>query len=79
VPVAINEIFRHPRRAFAREGTMWARTQAVGYVALIFILNCICGCITLVYGLSALSMRLETSVRVLDDIRRAPMERLPLT
>ncbi|MFA0776034.1 MAG: hypothetical protein THHGLFOP_001561 [Candidatus Fervidibacter sp.] len=79
VPVAINEIFRHPRRAFAREGTMWARTQAVGYAALIFILNCICGCITLVYGLSALSMRLETSVRVLDDIRRAPMERLPLT
>lgn len=79
VPVAIREIFRHPQKAFAKEGTIWARSQAIGYAVLISVLNCLCGCITLIYGVSTLSMRLDPSVRTLDEIRRAPMERLPLT
>jgi len=79
VPVTIREIFRHPQKAFAKEGTLWARSQAIGYAVLISLLNCLCGCITLIYGVSALSLRLDPSVRALDEIRRAPMERLPLT
>lgn len=84
VPVAIVDALREPKRAFSQKGQQWSKRKAIGFTSLIAIVVAVsfgsCGFLWFVapiVGLAMASASVDPAVRALEQIRKAPMEKLP--
>lgn len=84
IPVAINDAFRFPQQALTARGRQWSRSVAFGKSLTAGLITCFglgfCVCffwLPFVLGLSTILTNLDPTVRALDNLRKAPMERLP--
>jgi hypothetical protein len=84
VPVAIVDALREPQRAFSKQGQGWSRRKALGLAGLMSILVGIsvgtCGLLWFMapfVGLVMTSTSVDPAIRALENIRKAPMDRLP--
>jgi hypothetical protein len=85
VPLAIVDALREPQRAFSQQGQQWSKRKAFGFAGLMTIIVGVsvgtCGFlwfIAPIVGLVMSSTSVDPAVRALEQIRKAPMDRLPL-
>lgn len=85
VTVAISDALREPEQALSVQNLQWSRKKALalaGWMTLtVFVSICSCGLFWLVawlVGMAVEFVNIDTAVKNLDQIRKAPMERLPL-
>ncbi len=84
VPAAIVDALREPHQAFSRQGNQWSKRKALGLASFMTIVIGIsvgsCGFLWFIaplVGLVMSSASIDPAVRALEQIRRAPMDRLP--
>ncbi|MDW8028362.1 MAG: hypothetical protein RMK94_08235 [Armatimonadota bacterium] len=84
VPTAIVDALREPQQAFSRQGQQWSRRKAFGLAGLMTMVVGIsfgsCGFLWFVapfVGLLMSTVGIDPAFRALEQIRKAPMDKLP--
>lgn len=84
VPAAIVDALREPQQAFSQRGHQWSKRKAFGLASLMMVIVGVsvgsCGFlwfIAPIVGLVMSSASVDPAVRALEQIRKAPMDRLP--
>ncbi len=84
VPIAISDALREPQRAFSNQGHRWSRRKALGLSSLMALAVGAsvgtCGFfwfLAPLVGLVTAITSVDPAARALDQIRKAPMDKLP--